>query len=108
GEDEVVVVPRVEDSVDRRDRFVHRYDRQIAEQRNQRGPHRDAVQTDELRTVTLPYHGPDQAGDEIPGGRADFAILTAECRNGFQYFPKRCVRADGEIVTVGLEVGLQD
>ena len=100
GHDEVVVVSRVEDAVDRRDRLVHGYDGEISEERDDRGPHGHALEPGELRPVLVPHDWPHQRDDEIPCGGNRFRRRTAECRDLPQDRPQRRVGPDPQIVPV--------
>src|SRR5690242_17354459 len=100
GDHEVVVVPGVEDAVDRRDLPVHRHRGQVPEEGYQGSAHRDAAETGELRSVIGPHHRADQRCDEIPCSKTYSTSFTAEGGDFAQRMPQCSVRTDGEIVTV--------
>ena len=66
GENEVVVVAGVEDSLGFQHRPVHRHRGQIRDQRNQRSAHGDALNPGEQCPVTVADHGSDESADQIP------------------------------------------
>ena len=107
GDQEVVVVARVEDPVDLQNRPVHRQHRQIRDHRDDRRPHRDTLQSGELRAAGIPDDGPDQRRDQVPGALRQLTARASQRGDLPQDGPQCGIGSDRQAVAVVIEVRLQ-